>query len=769
MSAVSVDNPYPIFLNIDGSPLENGYIWVGAPNADPQTNPINVYWDKELTIAAAQPIRTINGYPSRSGSPSRFYAEQDFSITVTNKNGSLVYSATAMTQVFPAFALTYKSNIDNSVQRTTEEKLNDTISIKDFGAIGDGITDDSAALHNAAASGRSIYFPPGTYKGSPLVFAENTKFLGESPETVTLDIPTLNTQITIWIKNSGCSIENINVKVNMSASGSGGTNGTICTVGLGTAIQSPQTLVKNTIIRNVTGTNYGLACNAFTVIGNVEDITIENVMGDGFAQGIVCHWGSNRNPDLSFIEQYYPHDIRLLNNQFFNLDSYGVFITGCYNVKLSNLFLQSCGSVVAVVPGDGIGDAGTASTKILNNIAISHIYAENITNANAIFFDGEGLEPISGEYGRADYRNVHMSDVCIRASNVIAASVAKIEDASNLSIDNLYIDSPNVAATGLEVRRSSNISVKNYSTNAAKGVYVDRSKNITIDASNIKNNSGSTTTNGIEVIGSKYSTTLASALNASDTTIVLSGSFPIRAYPGDKIRISGTTSFVVVSSYAVNGDTTINILPSTVSALIGASVYLDARVDNFLCNECVVDGYNYNITDINTSSDTITNISVKNSKFVNAITSNISFTRANNRNISGNVDLNGSPIILSWTPAFNGVSVTTTSAIGRYYVQNGICYFDADIDYNSLDTADASAIRFDGIPITPKNLGSGLIKLNTYLSTGFNFAATDTISPQFWNANNGIVFADNSGSLFAYNSGKIDASGKIMFSGFYFV
>ena len=59
--SVSVNPPYPIFSEADGLPLENGYIWIGSANLDPQTNPINVYWDAALTITAAQPIRTLNG------------------------------------------------------------------------------------------------------------------------------------------------------------------------------------------------------------------------------------------------------------------------------------------------------------------------------------------------------------------------------------------------------------------------------------------------------------------------------------------------------------------------------------------------------------------------------------------------------------------------------------------------------------------------------------------------------------------------------------
>ncbi len=91
--SVSVNPPYPIFSEADGQPLENGYIWIGAANLDPQTNPINVYWDAALTITAAQPIRTLNGYVVYQGTPSRFYTNGDYSIRVMDKNGSTIYTS----------------------------------------------------------------------------------------------------------------------------------------------------------------------------------------------------------------------------------------------------------------------------------------------------------------------------------------------------------------------------------------------------------------------------------------------------------------------------------------------------------------------------------------------------------------------------------------------------------------------------------------------------------------------------------------------------
>jgi hypothetical protein len=166
MSALAIEVPFPVFQDRDGQPLENGYVWLGVANLNPQVNPVIAYFDKALTIPAAQPLRTINGYISNAGTPAQVYIDGvNFSILVQDSKGSMVYNFSDGTGFAPdACDVIYIPPFTGAVDYPVCEVLEQTVSVKDFGADSTGATSCSTVFATADAAGAGgLIIPAGTY------------------------------------------------------------------------------------------------------------------------------------------------------------------------------------------------------------------------------------------------------------------------------------------------------------------------------------------------------------------------------------------------------------------------------------------------------------------------------------------------------------------------------------------------------------------------------------------------------------------------------
>ena len=76
--------------------------------------------------------------------------------------------------------------------RTVQTKLRETVSVKDFGAVGDGVTDDTVsiqnALNDAAILGAAVYFPFGEYIIRNVLVPANSILFGDKSATLTLKV-----------------------------------------------------------------------------------------------------------------------------------------------------------------------------------------------------------------------------------------------------------------------------------------------------------------------------------------------------------------------------------------------------------------------------------------------------------------------------------------------------------------------------------------------------------------------------------------------------
>ena len=90
--------------------------------------------------------------------------------------------------------VTFLQTGTGATARTVDAKLKDTVSVKDFGAVGDGVTDDSAAIQLALSSGnKAVYFPTGTYVvSSQLNITPNTTISGDGIGATVINGTTLS-------------------------------------------------------------------------------------------------------------------------------------------------------------------------------------------------------------------------------------------------------------------------------------------------------------------------------------------------------------------------------------------------------------------------------------------------------------------------------------------------------------------------------------------------------------------------------------------------
>lgn len=64
-----------------------------------------------------------------------------------------------------------------AVARTVQDKLRDAVTVKDFGAIGDGVADDTQAIQAAMDAHDRVRIPTGNYKVSTLRFRRNNQII----------------------------------------------------------------------------------------------------------------------------------------------------------------------------------------------------------------------------------------------------------------------------------------------------------------------------------------------------------------------------------------------------------------------------------------------------------------------------------------------------------------------------------------------------------------------------------------------------------------
>ena len=210
---------HPSFQGVDGKPLVGGKVFIGTQNQDPTAgypdapvNLITIYAERALTTPIENP-QTIDSY---GRSTNKIWIPEEYSMVVWDANDVQTYiNLDVGGSLRTDLALSSGSSLvgflpagTGAVATTVQSKLRESVSVQDFGAVGDGVTDDTAAIQAAWDDGRTVIHPFGDYVFTQLTIPSNRTLIGE--EGATLRPTTVDTN---WIINDDVSGGNTNITI----------------------------------------------------------------------------------------------------------------------------------------------------------------------------------------------------------------------------------------------------------------------------------------------------------------------------------------------------------------------------------------------------------------------------------------------------------------------------------------------------------------------------------------------------------------------------
>tara|TARA_R100000458_G_C8246915_1_gene224659 strand:- start:102 stop:1337 length:1236 start_codon:yes stop_codon:yes gene_type:complete len=249
--------------------------------------------------------------------------------------------------------------------RTIDSKLEDFVSVKDFGAVGDGVTNDATAIQNALNSGaKRIYIPANNYLiSTQLTVPTAVTVYGDGGGTVDFSTKLIYSGTSDAIDISGTSGD-ANRKIVLKDFK------VECTSSAASAIK--MTSIRECVLENISVQDAGTATTGFKIEATenfgVYVNTFRNCEAVGFTTGLSIN-GDTTNSGTR----------RANSNDFygcrFDSNTTGILLRGCDS---NHFFGQHCESNTTGVVVQGQGD-GTAAIRV----QFFGGYLENTTDINS--------------------------------------------------------------------------------------------------------------------------------------------------------------------------------------------------------------------------------------------------------------------------------------------------------------------------------------------------------------------------------------------------
>jgi len=289
----------------------------------------------------------------------------------------------------------------NAVARTAQDKFRDIVSVKDFGAVGDGVTDDTAAFqaaHDALpATGGTIFGPVGTYllnqtvQGSQFTISKsNVTFMGAGWGTILKHTATgvvTGNQAVVMVRPLTGDISNIKL--------------------LNFAIQGPTSNTGATIFGD--SRVVGISLHDGSSAHNISDVLVDGVLVSGMETAcFTINGGSGTNgcSRIKFSQCWARSSRQDGFNDFGGGHNADVTISDCFATDLDGYGIEMStangltiiGNTVARTGQFAIGveyDTGSATSQVLiANNTVHDITTTGYPNAGGIQL-GQNTNPIN--------------------------------------------------------------------------------------------------------------------------------------------------------------------------------------------------------------------------------------------------------------------------------------------------------------------------------------------------------------------------------------
>ena len=408
-------SPKPAFFDSNGSPLASGTLSV----LEPADNSNKTYYptadDADAGTNGASGDITLD---SRGETPNAFFGVngEDYKLVLKDSAGTTIWTVDDVYAGVGANRGSYNQGGAGAVSTTIESKLQERVTVKDFGAVGDGVTDDTAAIQAAIDIGGTLYIPDGVYNFTNFdLTVAGTTIYGSRDAILNCTVSS-GTNFALHVRADNIEIRGVTIQGSVASDTY--VNGNRAIYG-NEDIVTPLTYLNRIRIHDVHIKNFGdhgirfdylkdsrisgneiEECGShgiFLGAGSFDNLISENYVHDikpGVTGGGVDPYypaygiAITRDPAKDITDAPISRRNQIVNNKVVNVPSWnGIDLHGAWETLISGNLIQRCSICIHMEDGDGpvapTDNVAVIRANIVNNVCIG--------NAGTAFKVGPGI------------------------------------------------------------------------------------------------------------------------------------------------------------------------------------------------------------------------------------------------------------------------------------------------------------------------------------------------------------------------------------------